>query len=120
MPHYPNITTPRRLEAITAGIGYNVASPYTVSIGLIPSGAVILGCLVNVATAFSQTALSVGSEATTYANLFGTADIAETVKGTYMIGTYTALAADTTYYAKFTDAGTSSAGYAYVTILYQV
>ena len=120
MPHYPDVTIPRRLEAITAGIGYDVASPYTVSIGLIPANAVVIGCLVNTATAFSQASLTVGSNPADYDNLVGASDLTETSAGATTVLKYVALAADTTYKAKFVDAGTSTQGYAYITILYSL
>ena len=112
------------LSALTGEISYDVTSPYTVEIGTIPAGAIVIGTLVDVETVFNA--------ATTNVLVVGTAsdddhyvaagDVDETTAaGTWVTDKSETVSADTAVYAKYTQTGTAATtGKARVTILYAV
>jgi len=110
------------LSAVTAKIQYNVASPYTVSVGKLPKGAYVIGAIVGVTTAFNAgttNVLTVGTAADPTA-LVGATDVTEgSVATTVVCHAPAVLAADTEYVLKYTQTGTAATtGVARVTILY--
>jgi hypothetical protein len=122
----------QRGTTITASIGvvqgtitYNVADPFTVSLGTIPAGATILHALVAVTTAFNAgttNVLVVGTAATADAYV-AAADVNEAATGTTVVAKAagTALTAATSVFAKYTQTGTpADAGSARVMVFYAV
>jgi len=112
------------LSALTGEISYDVADPYTVEIGTVPAGAVVLGVLVDVETAFdagTTNVLVVGTAADDD-HYVAAGDVDETTEaGTLVADKSEAVSADTAVYAKYTQTGTAAtAGKARVTVLYAV
>lgn len=117
------LTGEKLVKAISGVINYNVASPYTVSLGIIPAGAIVLATIVEVITAFNAgttNVLVVGTGATADA-FVAAADVNEGAQGTTVVSHSTTLSADTEVFAKYTQSGTAAtAGQARCTVLYLV
>ena len=112
------------LSALTGEISYDVADPYTVKIGTIPAGAVVIGAIVDIETAFNAATtnvLIVGTESDDD-HYVAAGDVDETTEaGTLVADKSEAVSADTAVYAKYTQTGTAAtAGKARVTVLYAV
>lgn len=92
-----------------------------VLIGTLPAGAQITDIVVNVETAFTGTSptLTVGTNATSYDNIAGSADINEASATGQRVTTGLSLkfAADTDVYAKYTVTS-GTAGKAHIVIAY--
>lgn len=112
------------LSALTGLIDFDVASPYTVELGTIPSGAVVIGTIVDVVTVFNAatTNVLVVGTATDDDHYVAAADVDETTAaGTLVMDKSETLSADTAVYAKYTQTGTAATtGQARVTVLYAV
>lgn len=109
---------------VTGVINFNVASPFTVLLGTIPKGAIIIETLVNVITAFNAgttNVLEVGT-AGSAAQLVAAADVNEASATPQRVSKDIAeLTADTKYFAKYTQTGTAATtGKARVTINYVI
>ena len=112
------------LSAISGTIDFDVADPYTVELGTLPSGAVVIGAIVDVITAFNggtTNVLIVGTAADDD-HYVAAGDVDESAAaGTLVADKSEVLSADTAVYAKFTQTGTAAtAGSARVTMLYAV
>lgn len=111
------------VKAISGTIAYDVADPFTVSLGTIPSGAIVLSTTVEVVTAFNAATtnvLVVGTAADDDAYV-AAADVTEGTAGTTVVAHSATLAAATEVFAKYTQTGTAaSAGSARVTVTYLV
>ena len=112
------------LSAMTGTISYDVEDPYTVEIGTIPAGAVVIGCIVDVITAFNAgttNVLTVGTAADDD-HYVAAGDVDESAAGGTLVADKSeVVSADTAVYAKYTQSGTAAtAGKARVTVLYAV
>lgn len=109
----------RVLMALHGVINFNVASPYTVSLGKIPAGAEVIESTVQVVTAFNAatTNVLVVGDATT-ADLFVAAgDVNEGAAGTTVVAKYAALTAEKEVLAKYTQTGgAATTGQARITV----
>ncbi len=117
------LTGEKVLKAVTGTIAYNVASPFTVSLGTVPNGAIIMSTVVEVITVFNAATtnvLEVGTAASAGAYV-AAADVNEAAAGTTVVAHSATLAADTEILAKFTQTGTAAtAGSARCTVLYLI
>ena len=111
-------------KAVSGEINFNVVTPFTVSLGTIPAGALIIATLVSVITVFNAgtTNVLVVGTAGTADELVAAADVNEAATGgTWVAKNIAALAAATEYLAKFTQTGTAATtGKARVTVIYLV
>lgn len=117
-----NLSKTMVLEALKATINYNVADPYTVSMGILPAGAELVATIVDVQTAFnagSTNVLVVGTSGDDDAYV-AAGDVDETSVGvTIVSGKSKSVSADTEVFVKYTQTGTAAtAGKAVVTMLY--
>jgi len=115
----------RPLSAVSERITYAVASPYRVSLGKLPKGAQIIGVFVAVSTAFNAgtTNVLVVGTITVPEQIVASADVTESAAATTVVchNGVTPLAADTEYFARFTQTGgAATTGVARVTILYAI
>lgn len=113
----------KMLQVVSGVINFNVASPFTVSLGTIPKGATILHTVVEVSTAFNAgtTNVLVVGNATTDNAYVAAGDVNEAAAGTTIVGKRTALTADTVVLAKYTQTGTAATtGVAVVTVYFSV
>lgn len=117
------LTGEKLIKAVTGTIAYDVASPYTVSLGTAPNGAIVFATIVEIITAFNAgttNVLEVGTSATANAYVQA-ADVNETATGTTVVSRSATLSAATEILAKYTQTGTAAtAGLARVTVLYLV
>ncbi|HDG97977.1 MAG TPA: hypothetical protein ENG73_07395 [Desulfobacterales bacterium] len=117
-----NLSKTMVLEALKATINYNVADPYTVSMGILPAGAELVATIVDVQTAFNAgttNVLVVGTSGDDDAYV-AAGDVDETSAGvTIVSGKGKSVSADTEVFVKYTQTGTAAtAGKAVVTMLY--
>jgi len=117
-----NLSKTMVLEALKATINYNVADPYTVSMGILPAGAELVATIVDVQTAFNAgttNVLVVGTSGDDDAYV-AAGDVDETSAGvTIVSGKSKSVSADTEVFVKYTQTGTAAtAGKAVVTMLY--
>jgi len=113
----------KMVMALTGVINYNVAAPYTVSLGKIPKGAILLETTVEVVTVFNAVTtnvLTVGTSADP-TTLVAAADVNEAAVGTTVKAKSSVLTAETEFVAKYTQTGTAATtGQARCTIKYLV
>lgn len=107
--------------ALHGSIEYDVADPFTESLGTIPAGAKIIGTIVHVETTFNAgttNVLEVGDSST--ANLLvGANDVDETQAGTTLVGKVVDVTEDTEILAKYTQTGDAATqGKANITVLF--
>jgi hypothetical protein len=118
-----NLTGEKVVKSVTGLVAFNVASPFTVSLGTAPAGATILAAIVEVVTAFNAATtnvLVVGTAADDDAYV-AAADVNEAAAGTTTVAHSATLAGDIEILAKYTQTGTAAtAGSARVTVLYLV
>lgn len=112
------------LKAVKGTITFDVADPFTVTLGTIPAGAVIVATLVNVKTVFNAATtnvLVVGHGASLNEQV-AAGDVNEAATGLTQVPTaLAALSADKVIKAKYTQTGTAATtGAADVTVLYLV
>jgi len=117
-----NLSKTMVLEALKATINYNVADPYTVSMGILPAGAELVATIVDVQTAFNAgttNVLVVGTSSDDDAYV-AAGDVDESNAGvTIVSGKSKSISADTEVFVKYTQTGTAAtAGKAVVTMLY--
>lgn len=109
------------LKAIKAAIAYNVADPFTVTLGTIPNGAIIVGTIVEVSTLFNAgttNVLTVGHGAG-LDEFVAAGDVNEGAAGTTLVGKMSTLSADKVIKAKFVQTGgAATTGAANVTVLF--
>lgn len=111
-------------QCVMGSIAYDVASPYTVSLGYIPAGATLLEAIVDIKTAFNAATtnvLVVGNASDDDAYV-AAGDVDETSTGRTVVPLdQTALTAEQHIYAKYTQTGTAaSAGLAYIRLVFVV
>lgn len=121
---FKRLTGEKVIKAVTGEINFNVASPFTVSLGTIPAGALIIATLVSVITVFNAATtnvLEVGT-AGTPAELVAAGDVNELAVGvTWVAKDIAALAAATAYLVKYTQTGAAATtGKARATVFYLV
>lgn len=114
----------KMVKAVSGSIAFNVATPFTVSLGTIPAGAIILEAIVNVKTAFNAgttNVLVVGHGASLNEQV-AAGDVNEAATGVTRVPTVlAALSAAKEIKAMFTQTGTAATtGAADVTVLYLV
>lgn len=118
-----NLTGEMVLKAVTGVINYNVATPFTVSLGTVPNGAIIAKTVVEVITVFNAATtnvLIVGTDADDDAYVTA-ADVAEGSTGTTTVARSATLGANTEIKAKYTQTGAAATtGSARVTVYYLV
>lgn len=86
-----------------------------VLVGTLPAGAMVVGAITRVNTAFNAgttNVLTAGTNSTAYDNIIGAGDVTEGTVGGYaaaiLTAGATAYAADTDIYAKYTQTGTAA------------
>ena len=112
----------KNIESIGGTINFNITTPFTVSLGIIPKGSTLISVIADVEVVFNA--------ATTNVLVVGTSgnddeyaaagDIDET-SATYQTvsGKRTAITANTEVFAKFTQTGgAATTGKAHITMLY--
>lgn len=121
---FKRLTGEKVVKAVTGVISFNVADPFTVSLGIIPKGAIIVATRVAVITVFNAgtTNVLVVGTAGTADELAAAGDVNEAAAGlTTLAKDIAALAADTEYLAKYTQTGgAATTGKARVTIEYLI
>ena len=112
----------KNIESIGGEINFNITTPFTVSLGIIPKGAKLISVIADVETAFNATTtnvLVVGSAADDDA--YAAAGDVDEASATYQTvsGKRAEFTADTEVFAKYTQTGTAaSTGKAHITMLY--
>ncbi|NKE69894.1 hypothetical protein [Candidatus Manganitrophus noduliformans] len=118
------LTGEKVVKAVTGEINFNVASPFDVSLGVIPKGAIIIETIVNVITVFNAgtTNVLVVGKAGTANELVAEGDVNEASATLQRVAkNIAALAADTEYLANYTQTGgAATTGKARVTIVYLI
>lgn len=111
------------IKAVKGTIAYNVADPFTVTLGTIPNGATVIGTIVEVKTAFNAgttNVITVGHGAG-LDEFVAAADANEGAAGTTVVGKMSTLTADKTVKVKYAQTGAAATtGEANVTVLYAV
>ena len=107
------------LKALTGDIAYDVADPYTVSLGIAPKGTKLVEVIVDIETAFNAATtnvLVVGTSGDDDA-FVAAADVDESSASVQVVaGNLAEFSADTEIFAKFTQTGTAAtAGLAHIT-----